>query len=85
MGTEATETITVGATPIQITDGTNCALISTLDSYSVNFAHSDVSPEITSGDFLRDKMVVGPPLKIWIWNTTSRSLKVAVTRWEEQV
>lgn len=79
----ATERMTIGSEPVQITDGTNSALISVLGSYAISFAESDVSPDINNGDYLRDRMLIYPPLKIWVWNANPGTLKIAVTRWTD--
>ncbi|MEG5816205.1 hypothetical protein UXN81_19780, partial [Enterobacter hormaechei] len=77
----ATERMIIGAEPVQITDGTNSALISVLDPASISFAESENIPDTATGDFLRDKMTVHPPLKIWVWNSTRKPIPIAVTRW----
>lgn len=76
-----TQSITVGETPVQITDGTNSALISVKSRYGVRFADSSQSPDTINYDFLNDKMIVSPPLKVWIWSGNQFDADVAVTKW----
>ncbi|MBF2747818.1 hypothetical protein Q2V57_22895 [Enterobacter bugandensis] len=77
----ATEIITIGSVPVQITNGANSALISVLGSYAISFADSEIPPDKNSGDYLRDRLIVTPPNKIWLWCTNPWKVKVAVTRW----
>ncbi|EOD5874142.1 TPA: hypothetical protein ACNH1J_002189, partial [Enterobacter hormaechei] len=77
----ATERMTIGSEPVQITDGTNSALISVFGGYPISFADSDVEPDKSVGDIIRDKMVVNPPLKVWLWSDGPGPHEVAVTRW----
>ncbi|MCK7174380.1 hypothetical protein L8P05_10650 [Enterobacter cloacae] len=77
----ATEIITIGSVPVQITNGANSALISVLGSDAISFADSEISPDKNSGDYVRDRLIVTPPNKIWLWCTNPWKVKVAVTRW----
>jgi len=77
----ATERIIIGTEPVQITDGTSSALITVIGGYAINFADSETSPNINAGDFVRDRLIVNPPIKLWLWSSPRWSSEVAVTRW----
>ncbi len=78
MGTERKK---VGIVPMQITDGTNNALISVITGEGVEFADSETSPDIDAGDFLKTRLVASAPLKIWVWRRDGLNCEIAVTRW----
>ncbi|MHC0026987.1 hypothetical protein [Enterobacter vonholyi] len=77
----ATEIIKIGPVPVQITNGTNSALISVLGSNAISFSDSEISPDKNHGDYLRDRLIVTPPNKIWLWCSNPWKVEVAVTRW----
>lgn len=79
----ATEPLTIGATPVQVTDGTECALISTPAGVSCWWSDSEAQPDKTKRDYIRDRLIVGPPISVWAW-TDGRSVELSVTKWQPQ-
>lgn len=67
--------------PVQITTGANSALISTPTGEFINFAGSDVKPvDLSQCDTLTGRLVVTPPMKIWIWSI-GVNVRVSITEW----
>lgn len=78
----ATELLTVTNDPVQITDGTNSAMISLVNAPPLYFADSDGKPtDLRVGDRIRDRLIIHPPVKIWIWSPWDKPAEVAITKW----
>ncbi len=77
----ATDNIVIDGTPVQLTDGNECACVGTPAGVSVYWADSDGKPDKMKRDFINGHLLVGPPIKLWAW-TSGNPVEMAVTKWQ---
>lgn len=78
----ATEIIKLDATPRQITSGTDSALVSLRSGPSVCFFAGESAPADKSGyDLIKDRLIVAPPLSVWVWSDNPRGAEISLTKW----
>ncbi len=74
-----TEVKTLTKTPVQITNGTNSALIQSISNRNFSFAHSDTSPDTSVPSHTAREISVASPFKVWIWSGAETDVKVVVS------
>ncbi len=78
-----TQIIKLNKAPVRVTNGSQSAFIQSESNREFGFAHSETSPDITSGAHSAKEVFVTSPFIIWVWSKADEPMNVIVSAVQE--